>query len=217
MQLGNPFLLIVCCLGSYLIGSVSVGLLTARWFHGPDLRAVGSKNTGASNVQRTMGWKYGILTFVGDLLKGVLACGLTEWITGSHDAALLSGLCAVIGHNWPVFYRFRGGKGVSTTTGVMLWCFPVPALICMAVAVAVIALTKWISLGSMTLVCLYALIVSLTCAQGNIFLIAWAWALAVMCVVRHKANIGRLLSGTENRLGSGPKPDVHRGENDEHD
>ena len=202
--MNHPFLLVLCCIAAYLLGSVSVGLLTARWFHGPDLRTVGSKNTGASNVQRTMGWKYGIITFLGDLLKGVISCLLAEVVTGDHSAALLAGLFAVIGHNWPVFYQFKGGKGVSTTTGVMLWCFPVPALICMAVTLAVIALTKWISLGSMVLVTLYAVIVSVFYSQGNLWIISWSIFMAAMCIYRHRSNIQRLLNGTENKLGKGP-------------
>ena len=202
--MNHPFLLVLCCIAAYLLGSVSVGLLTARWFHGPDLRTVGSKNTGASNVQRTMGWKYGIITFLGDLLKGVISCLLAEVVTGDNSAALQAGLFAVIGHNWPVFYQFKGGKGVSTTTGVMLWCFPVPALICMAVTLAVIALTKWISLGSMVLVTLYAVIVAVFYSQGNLWIIAWSIFMSAMCIYRHRSNIQRLLNGTENKLGKGP-------------
>ncbi len=200
-----PFSLIISCILAYLIGSLSVGLLVAKFFHGPDLRRVGSGNTGASNVQRTMGWKFGIITFAGDLIKGILSCFLAEQLTGSHNAALLAGLFAVIGHNWPVYYHFKGGKGVSTSTGVMLWCFPIPALICMGVTVAVIAITKWISLGSMTLLTLYALIVSIFCSQGNPCIIIWSILMALMCVVRHRANIVRLIHGTENKLGSGRK------------
>ena len=112
--------LILACVLAYLLGSLSGGIITSRLAHGPDLRTVGSKNTGASNVQRTMGWKYGLITFFFDSLKGVLACWLAELITGDHMAALLAGLCCVIGHNWPVFFHFKGGKGVATTGGVML-------------------------------------------------------------------------------------------------
>ena len=198
-----PFSLIVSCVAAYLIGSLSVGLLVAKIFHGPDLRTVGSGNTGASNVQRTMGWTYGLITFGGDLIKGIASCALAEWLTGSHYAAMLAGLFAVIGHNWPIYYKFKGGKGVSTSTGVMLWCFPIPALICMAVTMAVIGITKWISLGSMTLLTLYALIVSICYSRGNPCVIIWTVLMALMCIIRHRANIVRLLHGTENKLGSG--------------
>ena len=193
--------LILACVLAYLLGSLSGGIITSRLAHGPDLRTVGSKNTGASNVQRTMGWKYGLITFFFDSLKGVLACWLAELITGDHMAALLAGLCCVIGHNWPVFFHFKGGKGVATTGGVMLYCFPVPALICIALTVLVIALFRYISLGSLIMVVSFAILVSFFYSGGNPWIIAWACVLMIMCIIRHHANIGRLIHGTENKLG----------------
>lgn len=198
-----PKWLLYICAGilAYLLGSVSFGILTSRWMHGPDLRTVGSKNTGASNVQRTMGWKAGIFTFLGDSLKAVLACWLGQLIVGNHAGALFCGVCVVIGHNWPVFYHFKGGKGVASSCGVLVFCFPLPALISIALGVGVIALTKYISLGSMTILTTYALIVSVFYSSGNILVILWAWLLAAMCIIRHHANISRLIHGTENKLG----------------
>ena len=125
--------LIISCILAYLIGSLSGGIITSRLANGPDLHTVGSKSTGATNVQRTMGWKYGLITFFFDSLKGILACWIAELLTGDHLAALAAGLCCVIGHNWPVFFRFKGGKGVASSCGVMIVCFPVPALICFVV------------------------------------------------------------------------------------
>jgi len=171
---------------------------------GPDLRTVGSKNTGASNVQRTMGWKYGLITFFADALKGVLSCLIAELLTGDHMAALPAGLCCVVGHNWPVFFGFKGGKGVATTAGVMLYCFPIPALFCVAGTVALIAAFRYISLGSLFMVVSFA-IASIFFSNGNLWIILWACILMIMCVIRHHANIGRLLKGTENKLGSHSK------------
>ena len=144
-------LVLVCVIG-YLLGSLSGGIITSRIAKGPDLHTVGSKSTGASNVQRTMGWKYGIITFIFDAVKGLLTCLIAWLITGSHMASLLAGLFCVIGHNWPVFFRFQGGKGVATTGAVMLYCFPLYALICIALTVMVIWLFRYISVGSMLLV-----------------------------------------------------------------
>lgn len=186
---------------AYCLGSISFGILISRLFKGPDLRTVGSKNTGASNVQRTMGWIPGLLTFLGDSLKAVLACWLGSLITGSFGGALVCGILVILGHNWPVFFEFRGGKGVASSCGVMIYCFPVPALISYAVCIAVIAATKYISVGSMTLVTVYALIVSCFRSRGNIWIIFWSVLLAVLCIARHKTNIGRLRRGEENRLG----------------
>ena len=192
--------LILSCLIAYLLGSLSGGIITARFGNGPDLHTVGSKSTGASNVQRTMGWKYGLITFFFDAGKGVLSCFIAWLITGSHMVSLLAGLCCVIGHNWPVFFRFRGGKGVATTGAVMLYCYPVPALICIAATIAVIALFRYISVGSMLLVILF-FVFSFFFSGGNACVIIWAAILMVMCVARHHANISRLLHGTENKLG----------------
>lgn len=198
--MSNLKMLFLSCIIAYLLGSVSSGILVSKMAKGPDLRTVGSKNTGASNVQRTMGWKYGLITFFADALKGILACFLAELLTGDHLAALPAGLCCVIGHNWPVFFGFKGGKGVATTGGVMLYCFPVPALFCIAGTVALIAAFRYISLGSLFLVISFAA-ASVFFSKGNPWIILWACVLMVMCVIRHHANIGRLLKGTENKLG----------------
>jgi len=203
--MNNPLMVILSCIIAYLLGSISVGILCSKIGHGPDLRTVGSKNTGASNVQRTMGWKWGLITFFGDGLKGVLACLIGELLCGDHMAALLCGLLAVIGHNWPIYYHFKGGKGVSTSVGVMLYCFPIPGLICVLVTVLVIWITRYISLGSLTLVTLFAILVSVFWSGGNIWIILWACALMAICFYRHRANIGRLINGTENKLGSKAK------------
>ena len=199
--MSREILFILCCIIGYLLGSVSGGIITAKLANGPDLHTVGSKSTGASNVQRTMGWKYGIITFLIDGLKGIFACLIAWLITGSHFASLLAGLFCVIGHNWPVFFHFRGGKGVATTGGVMLYCFPIPALICIALTVAVIALFRYISVGSMLLVTVF-FVLSFFFSGPNTCVIIWAFLLMVMCIARHHANISRLIHGTENKLGN---------------
>lgn len=196
------WLYILTCLIAYLLGSISTGILVSRAAHGPDLRTVGSKSTGASNVQRTMGWRPGLITFWGDCLKAILACMIGFWLTGSLFGKLAAGMMVVIGHNWPVFFRFRGGKGVASSCGVMLVCFPVPALISYAVALLVIWLTKFISVGSMCLLTVYAVIVSCFFSEGDWRIILWAVVLAVLCIIRHHANISRLIHGTENKLGN---------------
>lgn len=196
--------LILSCIIGYLLGSVSGGIITSRLANGPDLHTVGSKSTGASNVQRTMGWKYGIVTFLIDAVKGLLSCLIAWLITGTHMASLLAGLFCVIGHNWPVFFHFRGGKGVATTGAVMLYCFPLPALACILLTIIVIVLFRYISVGSMLLVIVFFRL-SFIFSSGNPCVIVWAFILMVMCILRHHANIGRLIKGTENKLGSKAK------------
>ena len=185
----KPWLVLLSCVIAYLLGSISFGLIVARFAGGPDLRKVGSGNTGASDVQRTMGWKFGLITFAGDSLKSVLSCLIAQLLTGDHMACLAAGL-------W-----FRGGKGVAASCGVLLYCFPVPALICFVLTIALIAVTRYISLGSMFLLTSFSVLVSLT-YQGEyrLYVIIWSVLLAIICVARHHANIGRLLKGTENKL-----------------
>jgi len=195
---------IIIGIAAYLLGSFSTGLMVARLSGGPNLREVGSKNTGASNVLRTMGVKKGLVTFVGDCLKSVLACLLGWWLGGQYGA-LLAGLMVILGHNWPVFFQFKGGKGVASSCGLMLVCFPLPALISYVVAIGLIAWTKFISVGSMAMLTLYGVLVIVFYSAGDPIVIAWAVLLALLCILRHRANIVRLIHGEENKLGQKAK------------
>lgn len=190
---------ILTAIAGYLLGSISTGLIWAKLHHGPNLREVGSKNTGASNVQRTMGTGHGLVVFCGDVIKALLACLIGRLLCGQYGC-MLGGLMAVIGHNWPVFFQFKGGKGVASSCGVMLMCFWEPALIGYLAAIALIAALRYISLGSMTMALIYALLVILWKAGGDILTILWAVAMAALCIGRHHANIGRLLAGNERKL-----------------
>ena len=195
----DVFAYIVIAIISYLLGSISAGLLVSKALNGPNLREVGSKNTGASNALRTMGLKGGFATFVGDIIKALVAC-LIGRVWMGLPGAMVAGLFVIIGHNWPVFFQFKGGKGVSSMTAVMLVSFWWQAIICYVVTIAVIALTRFISLGSMIMVTLFAILVAVT-NWGNWMPILWAVLLAAICIWRHRANIGRLLSGTEAKIG----------------
>ncbi len=199
---------VITAVAAYLLGSISTGILLSRVTHGPNLREVGSKNTGASNVLRTMGVRNGLVTFLGDFGKAALACLVGRWLLAPYGAslygAMLAGLVVIIGHNWPMFFQFKGGKGVASSCGVMLVCFPIPALVCFMFTILLIWLSKYISLGSMAMLTLFAILVTFQ-NPGNWLIIVWSFLLAVMCVVRHRGNIKRLLSGTENRLGDKKK------------
>ncbi len=188
---------------AYLLGSLSFGMIVSKALGGPNLREVGSKNTGATNVLRTMGVKVGVVVFVLDILKALIACVIGRVWMGLNGA-MLAGLLVVIGHNWPCFFQFRGGKGVAVTLAAMLLTFPVPALICYIVAIVLIAATRYVSLGSITLSVLFAVIVIAT-NWGSWLVAAWAVAMAGLLVWRHRANIGRLIRGEENKLGAKKK------------
>ena len=188
---------------AYLLGSISFGMIVAKLAGGPNLREVGSKNTGATNVLRVMGLKIGLIVFVLDILKARIACIIGRiWL--GLNGAMLAGLVVVIGHNWPCFFQFKGGKGVASTLAVMLLTFPIPAIICYVVAIVLIATTKYVSLGSITLAALFAILVIAT-NWANWLVILWVLIIAGLLIWRHHANIGRLLHGTENKLGSNKK------------
>ena len=112
----------------------------------------------------------------------------------------MAGLFVILGHNWPVFFGFKGGKGVSSTCGVMLMTFWWQALICYVITIALIAITKFVSLGSLALVVLFGILVTAT-NWGNWLVIVWVWVIAGLCIYRHHANIGRLIHGTERKIG----------------
>ena len=187
----------------YLLGSVSTGILVAKVNHGPDLHKVGSGNVGASNVLRTMGARSGAITFLGDYFKAVAACLIGLWLTGSHDGMLAAGLAVVVGHNWPVFFGFRGGKGIACSTAVLLILFFWQGAIAGILCQLVIYFTKYISLGSLTMLFVFAVLMLVSSPfwpHG-----VWALALLALGVYRHRANLARLKNGTENKIGQKAK------------
>jgi glycerol-3-phosphate acyltransferase PlsY len=197
--------------GAYLIGSVPFAYLIAKAVRGIDIREIGSGNVGATNVGRALGRHWGILVFALDVLKGFLPTLAALLLHGCRvgEPALppgvaLAGFAAVAGHNWPIFLKFKGGKGMATSCGVFLALFPLGVLIAMGVWAAAVALTRYVSVGSMV-----AAVALVACAlllrrdpfgTGK-FLTALAAVAAVLSIIRHRANIGRLVRGTENRIG----------------
>lgn len=194
--------LLVAAIG-YVLGSICTGLILSKQFWKKDIRDYGSKSAGATNVLRNMGPLFGILTFLGDVLKVAVACWIGLAILGM-PGGMTAGFFAVIGHNWPIFYRFRGGKGVAGSLGAMLVLFPGPALISMVAAIVVILLTKYVSLGSMVLLSVFAIILVVQ-YWGQWAIVIWAVLLTALCIYRHKANIKRLIEGNENKLSFGKK------------
>jgi len=183
---------------SYFIGSVSTAYLLVKLMKGIDIRSVGSKNAGATNVQRVLGTGPALLVFVLDVLKGVLAVMIGRLI-GSPVASLWCGIAAVVGHNWPLFFGLRGGKGTATTLGVLWTVMPGIASIITALGIAAIAVTRYVSLGSVLGAPLLVLLVILT--GKSRYYIIFAFILMSMTLYRHRGNIARLLEGSESRLG----------------
>lgn len=188
--------LIISAVIGYFLGSLSAGLMITR-NTGVDIRKQGSHNIGATNVLRLLGAKMGVLTFLGDFAKGMVSCTIGYLIAGRNGAAL-AGIAAVLGHNWPIFYGFRGGKGIATSTAVLLFLFPVPTLINFALAVAIALITRYVSLASLSFVSLsfiYTII-----ARPFFPDIVTTFTLCVLGYWRHRSNIQRLMNGTESKL-----------------
>ena len=188
----------------YLLGCISTGILVSNRA-GVDIRTVGSHNTGASNVLRVLGLRKGLVTFIGDFLKATLACWLGSLLLPgapfgiANFGAMLGGLSAILGHNWPVFFNFKGGKGVACSAAVIFFVNPLWGMISIAICVAVIAISRFISLGSMTMLFCYMILMIAT-HPTEWFVYAFTIALFVLVVIRHRANITRLLNGTESKI-----------------
>ncbi|MCQ4085808.1 glycerol-3-phosphate 1-O-acyltransferase PlsY [Saccharibacillus sp. JS10] len=198
---------IIAVVAAYLLGSVSFSVLFARLFKGIDIRNHGSGNAGATNTLRVLGKGPAILVLVLDIAKGVLAVWLGRWLAPDFDwTPALAGLAAVIGHNWPLYFHFKGGKGIATTIGVLATLCFVPSLIAGVFGILAIVLTRYVSLGSLLFVTLTPIVLIVYNLVGwhdygiSVLVIAIAiWALAVW---RHRSNLVKLKNGTENKLGS---------------
>ena len=182
---------------SYLLGCIQTGVIISGAQH-VDIRAHGSKSTGTTNVFRVLGAKASLVTFVGDVLKGVLACLLGLWLLGNTGASL-AGIAVVLGHMYPVFYKFKGGKGVASSLGTSLVLNPLLGLILLAVSAVGIAITHVVSIFSIVSLVAFGLINPFLC-KGDVAEIIYSIVLALLVVWAHRTNIKRLLSGTENKL-----------------
>ncbi|MCO5175580.1 MAG: glycerol-3-phosphate 1-O-acyltransferase PlsY [Thermomicrobiales bacterium] len=190
---------------AYLIGTLPTGYVLTRFLAGVDLRSVGSGGTGATNAQRALGTKWGIFVAIVDVLKGVAAVILAR-VAGLDDAWVAAcGAAVIAGHCWPVWLRFRGGKGVATGAGAAL-TLSLWSIALVPVMVIPIALTRYVSLGSVLAALATPILMALLAATG---VVSWSYVgfgvvAAAIIVYRHRANIDRLIHGTERKLGRKP-------------
>ena len=205
---------ILAFLGSYLVGSIPFAYLVARWAGGIDITRYGSGNVGATNVARAMGLRYGSVVFLMDMLKGFMPVYLASIYgggtvhpplsVGAADLAILCGLGAILGHVFPVYLRFQGGKAAATSFGVFIWLAPKALLIAFAAWGVTVLITRYVSLGSiMGAVSFCVIMVTLynePFGQG-LYLTLFSFIIAVLVILRHKENIRRLLAGTERKIG----------------
>lgn len=198
-----PVRIALCVIIGYILGSLNGSLIIGKLFYKKDIREYGSGNAGATNTLRTLGPSAAAGVIFIDVLKGILACIVGQLLVGDIDnygfvGMYVSGFAAVLGHNWPVFFSFKGGKGVLTTFSVMLYISPIPALICLGIFIIVVALTRYVSLGSMVAAVSW-LIVSIFFNLPKV-LIYIGILMVALIIFRHKGNIVRLLNGTEKKL-----------------
>lgn len=189
---------VVIALG-YLLGCIPFGVLIAKYFYHVDIRELGSKNPGATNVWRSLGAKPGAATLALDILKGVAAVVLAKVVVPEESGtALFSGLASIIGHNWSVFLKGRGGKGVATSAGVFLALTPVHALIALAVFAIFFFMTRHVSVGSMAGA--VALFVSSFILKTPPIIRIFILVAAVMILIKHVPNMKRLKNGEEPKV-----------------
>ncbi len=191
---------------SYLIGAIPFAYIMVKLIKKTDLRNVGSGNVGTTNAMRVLGWKLGLVVFLLDFLKGFIAVGLVSGIFGSLtliDSApnlirIIAGVCAICGHVWTVFLKFKGGKGVATSAGVFAFLIPIPFLLTFAVFILVMSISRIVSLSSISAASAFPLLTLIF--KQDLDLKICTIFLAVLIILTHIPNLKRLINGTEKRL-----------------
>jgi len=192
---------------AYLAGSIPSAVWAGKVFHGIDVREHGSGNAGATNTVRVLGWKTGIPVLLFDLFKGWLAASLPLFLDaaphGSEQMTALQivcGMAAILGHVFPLFAGFRGGKGVATTFGVLLALQPWLTLTCAGIFLVVLLISGYVSLGSMISVIMFPVLLMTVFHTPSIMFKIFAVVVAVAVVLTHSKNISRLLKGEEKKF-----------------
>lgn len=190
---------IIAIIISYLLGSISFSFLAGKFLKGIDIREHGSGNAGATNTLRILGKGPGFTVFALDIFKGVLAVWTAAWlVTDSVIVEIICGFAVVAGHNWPVFLRFKGGKGIATTIGVMLTLSFLPVIYAGLLAILVIVITRYVSIGSLVFATTLPLFIWLMDKPDEIFWLSLV--VFVFAYVRHRTNIIKLWHGKENKI-----------------
>lgn len=204
---------IIVAVIAYLIGSINFSIILSKKMAGFDIREKGSGNAGTTNMLRSVGKKAAVITLICDILKGVvsiLIAVLAGKIIKNLDYALLvqlAGIFVIIGHTFPVFFKFKGGKGIATALGVLLMINWQIGLICLIFALVLMALTKMVSVGSIAAAILFPILVAfidqnyiVQTSNSNWSYLVFSIIVALLVIFNHRANVQRILNGTENRL-----------------
>ena len=210
---------LLCMIIPYLLGSLNFGVMISRRRYGDDVRTHGSGNAGATNLLRTYGWKAGVLTMAGDMLKAVIAVGLGYLIVGVNAqvtegdltyrmvdqfGAAIAGLFVMLGHMFPIFFKFKGGKGVATSGIVIFMISPIAGVICLAVFLIVVLGTRYVSLGSVMGLVLYPIVLNAFShaydPPRNSTACMISVLMACLVVFMHRENLKRLAAGKESKI-----------------
>ena len=206
-------LCVALCIGiPYLLGSINTSIILSKAVFHDDIRRHGSGNAGATNALRTYGKKFGALTFLGDFLKAVIATLIGSLLLSGMLGGAIAGLFVMLGHMFPIYYNFKGGKGVACAAGVVLFLEPISFVILFTFFVVIVLGTKYVSLGSCMALALFPVISSMIenlyiafTGQGLGAIPVVGVLMAVLVIYMHRANIKRLLNGTESKLSLGKK------------
>ncbi|MBQ2973460.1 MAG: glycerol-3-phosphate 1-O-acyltransferase PlsY [Clostridia bacterium] len=195
---------VICTVFAYLLGSVSTAIIVSKKFFGYDVRNYGSGNAGATNILRNFGKKAGAIVFFLDFSKGLIAVAIARvfvaFFDASYECLLLAGFFAQFGHTFPLFFKFRGGKGVATAAGAALGIMPLVAVILLAAFAVIVLLTKTVSLASGICAAFYPLLAYFLSGVRSEYNFVFAVSCAVMIAVKHAPNIARLLDGEEKKI-----------------
>lgn len=202
---------------AYLLGSIPTAVWIGKAYYGMDVREHGSKNAGATNTFRVLGKKPGVIVLLIDVLKGALASSLpyfvltamitlpdsgpnAEQLIRIGNVQIVTSILAVVGHVFPVFAGFRGGKGVATSLGVIIGLQPIAALICLAAFLCVFIASKYVSLGAMVAAVVFPFVVHFVLKNESLWMAMFSILLSILVIFAHRKNIGRLMRGEENRM-----------------
>lgn len=193
---------LVCMVSAYLLGSINPAIIISQKYYNDDIRSHGSGNAGTTNTLRTYGKKTAAVIFALDILKAALAIAIGSLVFTRSIGGAISGLFVILGHAFPIFYKFKGGKGVACTAMVMMLLSPASFVILFPVFIAIVALTRFVSLGSIIAIMLFPLMNSVFYTTEG-FITLSAFAIMLLVVFLHRENIKRLLAGKESKISFG--------------
>lgn len=191
---------VLAIIASYLLGSISFSFIIGKLVKGIDIRKHGSGNAGATNTLRVLGKGPAIAVLALDVIKAIAAVWIGIWVSDNTWVSVLCGLAVIAGHNWPVFFGFRGGKGIATTIGAMATLSFLPALFAGIIAILSIVFTRFVSLGSLIFAALLPLFIWLMHRETEVLI--GSIIIGLFAFIRHRTNIVKLVKGQENKLGS---------------